>query len=222
MQMNLNRCSQSMVRFARLLTALAALLLGARMTLAQLPTGTILGTVRDTSGAVVPGANLSARNTETGVTRAAQASADGAYRFAALPVGSYEITIEHPGFQKIVQKALTLTVGQEAVVNFSLQVGAVEETVSVSAEAPLVNTTSGSLGGLVSEEKISDLPLNGRNYADLTLLQTGITQHRNYSMAGAETGVMFSSNGATLHSNNFMLDGAIMHSWFGEIGRALV
>ncbi|HLA40035.1 MAG TPA: carboxypeptidase-like regulatory domain-containing protein, partial [Candidatus Glassbacteria bacterium] len=150
------------------------------LALAQLPTATILGVVKDSSGAVVPDAALTARSLETGQTRTATSAADGSYRLPALPVGAYEIRAEHAGFQTEVRTGLTLTISQEAVVNFSLQVGAVTETVSVTAEAPLVNTTSGSLGGLVSEQKVADLPLNGRNYMDLTLLQPGITQHRNF------------------------------------------
>src|SRR5262249_49808101 len=141
---------------------------------AQLPTATILGTVRDTTGAVVPSAALSVRNTETGIVRTGSSGTDGSYRFSALPVGSYEIRIESAGFQSEVRSGLTLTVGQEAVVNVALQVGAIEQTVEVTAEAPLVNTTSGSLGGLVDEKKVAELPLNGRNYVDLAFLQPGI------------------------------------------------
>ncbi|MBI2815587.1 MAG: TonB-dependent receptor [Acidobacteria bacterium] len=183
---------------------------------AQLPTATILGTVKDSSGAVVAGAPLTARNTETGQTRTTATAADGSYRLAALPVGSYEIRVEQAGFQREVRSGLTLTVGQEAVVNFTLQVGAVEQTVAVTAEAPLVNTTSGSLGGLVDEQKMADLPLNGRNYIQLSLLQPGVLEHRSKSATGNETqGTWYSSNGAPVRSNNYMLDGAIMQNFGG-------
>ena len=183
--------------------------------LAQLPTATILGVVKDTSGAVVPGAALTARNTETGQTRSAVSAADGSYRFAALPVGAYEIRVEHAGFQEAVRSGLTLTVGQEAVVNFSLAVGAVTSTVEVTAEAPLVNTTSGSLGSLVSEQSVADLPLNGRNYIDLTFLQPGISKNQNMTSGGTFVGSWFSSNGAPLRSNTYMLDGAVMGNFLG-------
>ena len=129
---------------------------------AQLPTATISGVVRDSSGAVIPAANLSVRNIETGLSRASQSGSDGSYRFPALPVGGYEIRVEQAGFQTEVRSGVTLSVSQEAVVNFTLTVGAIEQTVAVTAEAPLVNTTSGSLGGLVDERKIADMPLNGR------------------------------------------------------------
>src|SRR5581483_3464366 len=152
-----------------------------------------------------------------GLTRSAVTGADGSYRIPALPVGNYEVRGEHPGFQSSVQSGLTLTVSQEAVVNFSLQVGAIEQTVAVTAEAPLVNTTSGSLGGLVDEQKVADLPLNGRNYVDLGLLQTGVQQdnvNRGGNTGGpVMVGTWFSSNGAPPRSNNYMLDGAILQNY---------
>ena len=175
--------------------------------LAQLPTATILGVVKDSTGAVIPGAALTARNTDTGQSRNAVSGADGSYRFVALPVGSYAVRAEHPGFRIEERSGLTLTVSQEAVVNLTLEVGTIEQTVAVTAEAPLVNTTSGSLGGLVNEDRIADLPLNGRNYIDLVLLQPGINLELNKSQGSSGVGLNFSSNGATIYSNNYLLDG---------------
>jgi outer membrane receptor protein involved in Fe transport len=180
------------------------------LAMAQLPTATILGTVKDSTGAVIPGAAITAKNLETGLTRAGVSAEDGSYRFSALPVGSYELKVELPGFKTEVRSGLTLTVSEEAVVNFTLQAGAVEQTVVVTEDAPIVNTTSGSLGGLVDEQKVAELPLNGRNFIDLTLLQPGVTQHKNIGVAASTVGMWFSSNGAPLRSNNYLLDGAIM------------
>jgi hypothetical protein len=180
------------------------------LAIAQLPTATILGTVKDSTGAVIPGAGITAKNVETGLTRNGVSAEDGSYRFSALPVGTYEIRVELPGFRTEVRSGLTLTVSEEAVVNFALQAGAVDQTVAVTEEAPLVNTTSGDLGGLVDEQRVAELPLNGRNFIDLTLLQPGITQHRNLGNAASTVGTWFSSNGAPLRSNNYLLDGAIM------------
>jgi hypothetical protein len=183
---------------------------------AQLPTATILGVAKDSSGSVVPDVNVTARNIDTGQTRSATSDADGAYRLSALPVGNYEVRAEKTGFQAEVQTGLTLTVGQEAVINVTLQVGSVSQTVSVTTEAPLVDTTSGSLGGLVTEQKMADLPLNGRNYIDLTLLQTGVSESKGPSTANVSyTGTYFVSNGATVRSNNYLLDGAIMVNLWG-------
>src|SRR4051812_36822477 len=108
-----NRFGASVVLF--LLASVAAM--------AQMPTATVLGLVRDSSGAVIPGVSLTAHNVETGQSRTATTAEDGSYRFVALPVGGYEVRAEHPGFQSELRSALTLAVGQEAVVNFALTVG---------------------------------------------------------------------------------------------------
>ena len=89
-----------------------------------------------------------------------------------------------------------------------MQLGSLSQTVSVTGEAPLVNTTSGSLGALVDSQQISDIPLNGRNYVDLMLLQPGIPQQTNKAAGGGQVGTWFSSNGAPVRSNNMLLDGA--------------
>lgn len=190
------------------------LLVVAACTHAQLPTATILGVVKDTSGAVVPEVTLTARNLENGLTRTALSGANGGYRFSALPVGVYELRAEHAGFKTEVRTGLSLSVSQEVVLNVALEIGAVEQTVAVTAEAPLVNTTSGALGGLVDQEKIADLPLNGRNYMDLSLMQTGVAQHKNRNPSAVTSGVWFSTNGAPLRSNNMLLDGAPIQNIF--------
>ena len=178
----------------------------------QLPTATILGVVKDSSGAVVPGANVIARNVDTGQSRSATTAPDGSYRFNALPVGNYEVRVERQGFEAAVRSGLTLTVSQEAVVNFTLQVGTAAQTVAVTAEAPLVDTTSGSLGGTVNEQKVSDLPLNGRNYIDLVLLEPGVSLDVNRPQGEA---TWYSSNGASVRSNYYMLDGTPTRNLYG-------
>ena len=114
-----------------------------------------------------------------------------------------------------MRSGVTLAVGQEAVVNFRLEVGAVSQTVEVKGEAPLVNVTSSSLGGLVTEDNVADLPLNGRNFIDLTFLQPGVSEKKNMTHGGTFTGSWFSSNGAPLRSNTYMLDGAVMGNFLG-------
>src|SRR5437762_5018627 len=176
---------------------------------AQLPTAAVSGYVRDSSGAVIPQAIVTASNRETGQTRTAPVGADGHFKIGALPVGAYDIKAEAASFQQEVKTDLVLTVGQEAVLNFSLAVGTVTEAVTVQAEAPLVDTTSGTLGGLVDEQKVSELPLNGRSYTALVLSQPGISLHRPASATSQlATGIVFSSNGAPYRSNYMMLDGA--------------
>jgi hypothetical protein len=180
---------------------------------AQVPTGTILGTVKDPSGGAIAGASVRVTNSATDLSRSFTTDAGGSYRFPALPVGTYDLEVVRSGFKSAVQKGLVLTVGQEAVLDITLQVGSNEQTVTVTAEAPLIDTTTSSLGGLVTEQKIEDLPLNGRNYTDLILLQPGVTQQTD-EQAGTP-GSVFSSNGESTRSNNYLLDGTITQNAFG-------
>jgi outer membrane receptor protein involved in Fe transport len=198
-----------------ILLGTALLLLLTPLVLAQLPTGTFLGVVKDSSGAVVPGATVTIHSSETNETRKAVSDSSGAYRVPALPVGHYDIKIEHGGFKTVTQTGLNLEVGEEAVVDFALQVGTAEQTVQVTGEAQQVNTTNSTLGSVVSEQTIADLPLNGRNYTDLTLLQPGITQHKGLTNSGGnQPGTVFSSNGAPVQSNSYSLDGASLVSTY--------
>jgi hypothetical protein len=183
---------------------------------AQLPTATILGTVNDSSGAVVPEAKVTARNVDTGISRTVNTESDGSYRISALPVGSYEVAIEHPGFSKQSRTGLILTVAQEAVVNVTLNVGTTAQTVVITGEAPVVDTTSSTLGAVVNEQKLEELPLNGRNYLDLTSLQPGVSSvGQTEGQVRGLGGDIFVFNGATMRSNNYMLDGAILQNAYG-------
>ncbi len=195
------------------------LLMGAFSVSAQLPTGTILGTVKDATGGTVAGAAVTVTNTDTNLVRTGTTGDDGAYRLPALPVGNYEVKVLKDGFETTDRKGITLEVGEEASIDVTLQVGSTGQTVTVTEEAPQVNTTSSSLGGTVEEQKIEDLPLNGRNYVDLTLMQAGVAQSQ-LTFAGTisplgVTGTTFSSNGAPLRSNLQTLDGAIMSNVIG-------
>jgi hypothetical protein len=153
------------------------LLLVAVPVFAQLATGAILGVVKDTSGGVVPDARVTVINVETSQSRSVTTGSDGAYRVPGLTAGHYTVKVEKEGFQTQTQQSLVLDVSQELVVNASLTVGSSSQEVTVTGEAPLVNTTSSSLGGLVNEHQMTDLPLNGRNYMDLSLLQPGVSRN---------------------------------------------
>jgi len=190
---------------------------------AQEATGTIFGSVNDAQGGAVPDAMVTVTNTGTGVARTQTTSNDGAYRFSALQVGDYQVVATKGGFQKAQRNAVKLQVTDVIPVDFTLQVGSTSQTVVVTEEAPVVNTTSSSVGGTVNEEKVSDLPLNGRNYTDLTLLQPGITKayisgggNENVITVFAITGTQWSSNGATPFSNLILLDGAQMTNGYGN------
>jgi hypothetical protein len=191
----------------------AVLILAAIPVAAQLPTGAILGTVKDSSGASVPGATVTVRNTDTNLTRTQMTEQDGSYRFPELPVGHYEAKAEAAGFRTENRTGMTLEVTQQGVVNFSLQVGSTAQQVTVSSEIPMVNTQDSTLGGTVNETKMAELPLNGRNYIDLALLQPGVTKDKNQT---SSAGTSFSVNGAPPRSNNFTLDGAILQNSTGR------
>src|SRR5215475_2884428 len=137
-------------------------------------TATITGSVKDASGAVLDGALITATHIESGQRRAASADASGSYTLPSLPVGAYELTVEQAGFKQEVRRGINLAIGQEAVVDLVLQVGNVEQRVTVVAEAPLVNTTLSSTSGLINEQQVKDLPLNGRSFDQLLTLNTGV------------------------------------------------
>ena len=199
--------------------AFCLILLAAISVSAQLPTGTILGTVRDTSGGVVPGATVTITNTDTSLTRTGTTDATGSYRFPALPVGHYRVEVTKEGFSALTRTGITLEVAQEAAIDVTLQVGSTGQSVTVTGEAPLVQTTTSTIGGLVNEQQVADLPLNGRNLVDLTLLQAGVVQTTVISAttigSGLMTGVTLSNNGMPVHSNTYMLDGAYMKAPWG-------
>jgi hypothetical protein len=178
-------------------------------------TGTILGVVKDPSGTVVPGAKVTVSNAETALTRTASTAEDGAYRVPALPVGRYTLRFEHEGFKTQIQEGLVLTVSVELVVNSTFEVGSIAQSVTVTGDVPLVNTTSSSLGGLVNEDRMAELPLNGRNYLDLSLLQPGVARAVNTSGTVGQQGTIISSNGAPPRSNTILLDGAPMQNTYG-------
>src|SRR3989449_3218274 len=140
---------------------------------AQGATASISGVVRDASGAVIPGVMVTAKHTESGLTRTAISNESGGYSIQLLPVGGYEITTELPGFKQEIRRGVNLVVGQEAVVNVTLEVGTVSESVTVTGEAPIVNTTLSSTSGLVNESQIKDLPLNGRGFDQLMAVAPG-------------------------------------------------
>src|ERR1700688_3266994 len=180
---------------------------------AQLPTATILGEAKDSSGGVLPNVTVTITNVETGATRAVKTGDDGEYQAPELPVGRYEVRAEHPGFKIAARKGITLEVTQQAVINLDFEVGSAEQVVVVTEEAPMINTQDATLGGTVNETKMTELPLNGRNYIDLALYQPGVDQDKNQNNQG---GTSFSVNGAPPRSNNFTLDGAVLQNMLGR------
>src|SRR2546427_2763382 len=149
-------------------------LAGAVLLHAQATTASFVGTVTGSSSAALPGVSLVIQNQDTGISRTVVSDEAGRYSAHGLSVGKYQITASLPGFQTTVHSGLTLTLGQEAVVNFQLPVGAVTQAVEVVGAAPLVETTQSSVDFLVNSTTVSELPLNGRDLNQLILLNPGV------------------------------------------------
>ena len=174
----------------------------------QLTTGTITGTVTDQTGAAVPGATVTLKNADTGVSRAALTNETGKYDASILPSGSYEVSATLAGFQTAVHTGIGLAVGQNAVVNFALQVGEVSQSVTVTGELAQVETTTATVSNLVDEKKVTDLPLNGRDLTQLTFLQPGVIKSPAGAGAFSGLGDKLSVAGSRGNQNIYLLDGA--------------
>jgi hypothetical protein len=178
---------------------------------AQQITGSIRGIVSDPTGAAVQGATVSAKQAETGLTRTAVTDRTGAYDVLELPVGHYRLQVEAKGFQTYIQQGITLDVNEKASVPVRLAIGSATQRVEVLADAQLIQGTVTNLGTTVSEREILDLPLNGRDFTQLGLLQTGVvplTPGLKEAGGSLRDGQAYAVNGQRPESNNFLIDGA--------------
>jgi len=172
-------------------------------------TASVSGRVEDSSGAALPGAAVTVTSLETGAGRTLRTDEAGTYRVLSLPVGRYEVKAEAAGFKSAVQTGVNLAVGEVAVVNLKLEVGAVQDEVTVTGEAPLVNTTTASVSGLVGEREVKDLPLNGRSFDNLITLNPGAVLYNFKAGAsvGSGEGAYFTVAGRRPSDNLFLLNG---------------
>lgn len=176
-------------------------------------TPSISGTVTDPSGAVIAGANVTVMNVDTGIARGLVTDNMGRYRVVSLPVGPYEVHVKQSGFPEEVRKGIHLVVGQEAVVDLALRLGQASEQITVNEDAPPVSVTNADISGLVGEQQVKDLPLNGRSYDELMTLNPGVVNFT-WEKTGALVGVsnsttanMFSVSGNRPQQNLFLLNG---------------
>src|ERR1700758_987609 len=182
---------------------------------AQTFRGTILGTVTDPSGAVVAGARVTAKNTGTGLERSTTTSGDGSYSLPELPIGTYDVTVTQAGFQTSVTRGVTVDVATERRVDASLKAGQVSTQVEVSADQlPLVETTTNDLGGVLTQDTVKDLPVNGRDYTKLIYLNPGVAGSPDQISDSPGSFGEFSMNGARGRSNNYLLDGTDMNDGY--------
>lgn len=178
----------------------------------QVVGGTISGTVRDQSGAVLPGATVTVENEETGFVRKLVTSDAGLYAAPSVAVGRYRVTVSREGFQSQVKTGIDLVVGQYVVVDFALTLGALQQTVNVEVAPMPVSTSLQQTSGLVNERQVKDLPLNGRSYDELVTLNPAIVNYTSERTGGVGTsnssvGNMFAISGHRPQENLFLLNG---------------
>jgi carboxypeptidase family protein len=172
----------------------------------------ISGIITDSTGAVIVGATVKVRNIETGVTRTQTSDAGGRYEATLLPVGKYEVTTEQTGFRTETRTGITLVLGQNAVLDITLAVGGVQQSVDVEGTALDLAVTTADFSGLVGETQVKDLPLNGRSYDQLLTLNPGVVNYTSQRAGGIGTsnsvvGNMFSASGRRPQENLYILNG---------------
>ena len=193
-----------------LAAAMLALVVWPGAARAQDPTGSIEGVISDATGAALPRVRAVALNPATGLSKEAESADDGFYRILPLPVGRYTVTIQAPGFTTLVREAIDVGVGQSVRLNAQLEVSAVSETVKVAGGAQMVDTTSNVLGRVITGRELVDLPLNGRNFTELGLLETGVAPlTAGVATAGGSLrqGQAYAVNGMRPEQNNYLVDG---------------
>ena len=186
--------------------AVLALALAAPAAEAQQTTGNITGRIVDDQGSAVPGVTVTARNPDTGFTRSDVSDGEGVYRLTALPVGTYDIAAELQGFTKVDNKGIVLNVAQTLDLDLKLKVASVQETVTVSGGTPLIETASSSVGGVVDLARVENLPLNGRQFANLaaTIPGVGLGFHTDPTKSTQYSPQINGGNGRNV---NYLIDG---------------
>jgi outer membrane receptor protein involved in Fe transport len=198
-----------------ILVAVAVSLAVTGQAYAQVAGATLTGTVKDASGAFIPNAQVFISDVATGVTRTVSVDAAGFYAAPNLLPGTYEIRVTATGFSTAVQKGVTLTVGAQQVLDFSMRVGQMSQIVEVTTEAPTVELTSSELGATVNSTTVRELPLNGRSWTDLANLQPGVVAAETHAAVNVNRGygAQLSISGARPQQNNYRLDGISINDY---------
>lgn len=190
----------------RVFLAVILTFVGALPLLAQVDTGSITGTVTDSTGAVVSGAKVTLTNEGTGTALSTTSSANGTYDFSPVRIGSYKLEVSASGFKTAVQAHVVVDVSARVAEDFKLQPGAVSETVEVTSGAPVLQSQDASVGQVVDQRTVNDIPLNGRNFTFLAQLAAGVNSPQADTRGNAASGA-FAANGNRPAQNNYMLDG---------------
>jgi len=188
------------------LTCFCLLLARTPYAFGQVDEGAVVGVIQDTTGAVVANAQVTLLNTDQGLSLEAVSGSGGEYSFSPVRVGNYTVTVTAPGFEKTTQEHLVINVGQTLRVNVQLKPGAATETVEVTTAPPQLQTDEGSVGQVVNEQSVNNLPLNGRNFTFLAQLGAGVNTPQADTRGNAASGA-FSANGLRPAQNNYLLDG---------------
>src|SRR5436309_6770227 len=212
------------IRFIRVYVAFVGALLlvtSLEQAWAQGSTAAVVGKVNEKTGAAIPAASVEIRNTGTGAVRNTTTDECGRYRVPELLIGQYEIQASNAGFQTVVQSGITLTTGAELVVDFSLRVGAVAESVTIEGQINTVETQTVALGALVESSQMRELPLNGRSYTQLMALNPGVTQITEGAPGAAGgfagQGTRYSISGSRPNGQAWILDGQDQLGYFRKV-----
>src|SRR6202034_628654 len=198
--------------FCRLVFCLCIALACGEFALAQQATAVLTGAVKDASGAIVVGAKITLRDAQTNSSRNTTTGKDGDYVFNLVPIGAYEVTVEHAGFEKYVRKGITLEINQNARLDVSLQIGMASQVVEVTGDVAQVDTVSATLGKVETTARIQELPLAARDTMQLGLLQAGVFAPDQDDGSGNP----FSVSGQRSESETFLIDGADNNDFLGN------
>ena len=201
---NLSTCSKSVCSLT--LALLCLLLVPAQRLFAQVDEGAVTGTVTDPTGAVVPNAKVTLLNTDQGLSLQSTTGSSGEYSFSPVRIGHYSVSVTAEGFSTTTQSHLVVNVSQQLQVDIQLQTGAASQTVEVTAAPPQLQTNDASVGQVIGEKSVNDLPLNGRNFTFLAQLSAGVNTPQADTRGNASSGA-FTANGLRPAQNNYLLDG---------------
>ena len=211
-----------MKNIQRLCCLISALVVITGASWAQTTSGSMNGTVTDPSGSAVAGVQVQVVNKNTGAQRSVTTSENGSYTIPQLPPGTYDVSIQKTGFAIETRSGVQLLVNQSATLDFKLSLASINQTVEVTAAPPQLNTTNATLGDVVQHEQIVDLPLNGRNFTQLTLLTPGAApqesgQQNSFTVKLGAGAISPSVNGQRGQENNFTMDGVLNNAVFTDI-----
>lgn len=202
-----NPNNQILLRMVALaLASLAFLFLHTTLSFAQADAGSVSGTVKDQTGAVIPRASVTLTNEGTNISRSVETDTSGLYMFSPVRIGTYTVSVSKTGFDTVRHPGITVNIQQNSVVPFTLRPGRITQTVEVTGAAPILETSGGAVRQVVGAREINDLPLNGRNYTFLAHLVAGVTQMQRDNRGLQDSG-SFAANGTTYAQTNYVLNG---------------